>query len=224
MNKSRTFDMNDGLLSFRRSVLKLLARVCFALTTRITVTGLHHLPDAPALLAANHLHHIDSPLLVALLPTSPEILALSERRKWWVTPIVQLYGAILVKRDKVDRSVLQALLAALDEDKQVLLFPEARISRQGGLLEARDGVGYLALKANVPIVPIAISGTETILTAWRQWRRAHITVTIAPPLTPFRDPTQARREQRKVLTNAIMSRIAAHLPPAYRGYYGKEEE
>ncbi|MGB0384658.1 MAG: lysophospholipid acyltransferase family protein [Ardenticatenaceae bacterium] len=216
--------MNSFLLSFRRRVLKFLAQACFALTARVTVTGLHHLPDGPALLAANHLHHIDSPLLVAILPTPAEIIALAERRKYWVTPIVHFYGSILVQRDEVDRSVLRAVLAALEQGKQVIIFPEARISRQGGLQEARDGVGYLALRANVPVVPIAISGSETILTAWREFRRPQITVTIAPPLTPSRDPTQPRRLHRKMFTHAIMSGIAAHLPPPYRGYYGNDQK
>jgi len=211
--------MNSWLLPLRRLFLKRLAQLCFFCTTRVTVTGLEHLPDGPLMLAANHLHHLDSPLLVAVLPTSPEILALSERRKWWVTPIVLFYGAILVKRDKIDRSALQAVLLAFKEKKQVLLFPEARISRQGALLEARDGVGYLALQGQVPVVPIAICGTETITSAWRQFRRAHITVTITPPLTPTRDQSQSRREQRKAFTHAIMSRIATHLPPAYQGFY-----
>ena len=132
--------MNEWFLSLRRLFLKRLAQFCFFCTTRVTVTGLENLPDSPVMLAANHLHHLDSPLMVAVLPTSPEILALSERRKWWVTPIVLFYGAILVKRDKVDRSALKSVLAAFKEKKQVLLFPEARISRQGGLLEARDGL------------------------------------------------------------------------------------
>lgn len=216
--------MNTWLLPWRRLLLKRLAQLGFFCTARVTVKGLEHLPDGPAMLAANHLHHIDSPLLVAVLPISPEILALSERRKWWVTPIVLFYGAILVKRDQIDRSALQAVLTAFKEKKQVLLFPEARISRQGALLEARDGVGYLALKGKVPVVPIAIYGTETITSAWRQFRRPHIIVTITPPLMPTRDRTQSRREQRKTFTHAIMSRIATHLPPAYQGFYRHLDE
>lgn len=211
--------MNEWFLLLRRLFLRRLAQFCFFCTTRVTVTGLEHLPDGPVMLAANHLHHLDSPLMVAVLPTSPDILALSERRKWWVTPIVLFYGAILVKRDKVDRSALKSVLAAFKEKKQVLLFPEARISRQGGLLEARDGVGYLALQGKVPVVPIAICGTESVTTAWRQLRRPHITVTITPPLTPTYDQSLSRKQQRKAFTHAIMSRIAAHLPPAYQGYY-----
>lgn len=216
--------MNSWLLPLRRLFLKRLTQLCLFCTARVTVKGLEHLPDGPAMLAANHLHHIDSPLLVAILPTSPEILALSERRKWWVTPIVLFYDAILVKRDKVDRAALQSVLTAFKEKKQVLLFPEARISRQGVLLEARDGVGYLALRGQVPVVPIAIYGTETITTAWRQFRRAHITVTITPPLVPRDDRTQSRREQRKALTHDIMSRIATHLPPTYQGFYRHLDE
>lgn len=211
--------MNARFLPLRRFLLKRLAQFFFFCTTRVTVTGVEHLPDGPIMLAANHLHHLDSPLMVAVLPTSPEILALSERRKWWVTPIVLFYGAILVKRDKVDRSALKAVLAAFKAEKQVLLFPEARISRQGGLLEARDGVGYLALQGSVPVVPIAICGTESVTAAWRQLRRPHITVTITPPLMPTHDRKQSRKEQRKAFTHAIMSRIATHLPPAYRGHY-----
>ena len=77
----------------------------------------------------------------------------------------------------------------------------------------------IILRGEVPVIPIAIYGTETITTAWRQARRANITVTITPPLVPRNDPAQSRREQRKTFTHDIMSRIATHLPPTYRGFY-----
>ncbi len=216
--------MDSWLLPLRRLLLKRMAQLFFFCIARVTVNGLENLPDGPAMLAANHLHHIDSPLLVAVLPISPEILALSERRKWWVTPIVLFYDAILVKRDKVDRLALRSVLTAFKENKQVLLFPEARISREGALIEAREGVGYFALQGKVPIVPIAIHGTETITTAWKQFRRPHITVTVIPSLISVRDQTQSRRDQRKHLTHTVMSRIAAHLPPAYQGFYRNSDK
>lgn len=187
---------------------------------RLTVAGREHLPTGPALLAANHLSHADPFLALACLPAPPESVGLAAFRSHWVAPLFYLYEPIPVRRDEVDLSVVRAVLARLREGKQVLIFPEARISRTGALEEARDGVGYLALQAQVPVVPIALTGSERLLAAWGQRQRPAVTLTIGPPLLVEPEPGQPRRVQRQVATTQIMGAIAALLPPAYRGVYG----
>lgn len=210
-------------LSLRRQIVQQLVRGFFALTTKLTIIGQEHLPDGAALLVANHPHHLDSPLLLAGLPVPPEMVALAEPKRRWVIPIIRFYEAIPVRRDEVDRSMLRAVLAALEEGKQILLFPEARISRTGVLQEARDGIGYLALKTGVPVVPLAITGTEHARATWQKGRRPQLTMTIAPPLILTPDLSQPRRLQRKIATTTIMKALAAHLPASYQGYYAELE-
>lgn len=211
--------MTSFMLSTRRQISQTFLRVFFTLTARITVIGIENLPTGPAILAANHLHNADAPVLVSFLRPLPEVIGLFERRKKWVDPFVHFYKVIPVRRDEIDRSVLQTALTVLAEGKQLLLFPEASISYGGVLKEARDGVGYLALKAQVPVVPIALAGTEDTFTAWRRGHRPEISVTIGKPLTFLPDASLSRRAQRKQATQTVMRSLATLLPERYRGHY-----
>jgi 1-acyl-sn-glycerol-3-phosphate acyltransferase len=206
-----------ALLGLRRRLLLWLARAFVRVTMDLRASGLHHLPPGPAILAPNHLSHLD-PVVAALLDSPPEVVGLSDLRRELVAPIFFLYAVIPVRRDEVDREVLSAVLAALKRGERVMLFPEATISRTGGLEQARAGVGYLALRAGVPLVPIALTGTDTALRHWKRLKRPRVTVTVAPPFDPAPGAAQPRREQRQAVTDDLMSRIAAHLPPAYRGH------
>ncbi|MDQ4075548.1 MAG: 1-acyl-sn-glycerol-3-phosphate acyltransferase [Chloroflexota bacterium] len=210
-------------LSFRRRFVQRVGQLLAVTIARVHVRGLRYLPDGAALLASNHPGHVDPLLLVAVLPDPPEIIALADLLEEWVAPLVRVYEPIIVHRDEVDREVLRRALAGLEQGKQVLLFPEARVSRTGAMEQAREGIGYLALKAGVPVVPIAITGTERIFAAWRRFSRPYLTVTVAPPILPERDSRLSRRAQRQALTRQVMCSIAAHLPPTDRGVYGGAE-
>ena len=96
------------------------------------------------------------------------------------------------------------------------------MSLTGALERARQGVAYLALRSGAPVLPVAITGTERVLSDFRRLRRPRLTLTfgelIIPP-SPASTP-QARRQQMAQLTDEIMHRIVAMLPPEYRGVYG----
>ncbi|MGH2543003.1 MAG: lysophospholipid acyltransferase family protein, partial [Ardenticatenaceae bacterium] len=194
-------------------------RFLVATLMRVRVEGLSNVPEGAALLAANHLGHADPAVTGALLREPPEVIALSELREAPVAPLMWLYAPITVRRDEIDRDVLRATLAALRRGEKVFLCPEAHISRTGALEQAREGIGYLALHAGVPVVPVAITGTERLAAEWKRLRRPPVTVTFAPPIVSQHDPGLPRRAQRHALTQQVMCAIAAHLPPPYRGVY-----
>lgn len=206
-------------LGLRRRLLHRLARAFVAATMQVEARGLHHLLPGPVLLAPNHLSHLDPVVVTALLDSPPAVVGLAELQQEPVAPLFRLYGVIPVRRGAVDRDVLRDILDALARDERVLIFPEARISRTGALEEARAGVGYLALHADVPVVPIAITGTEGAVHAWKRLRRPRVSVTVAPAFSPAPDATQPRRAQRQAITEDVMRRIAAQLPAAYQGFY-----
>jgi 1-acyl-sn-glycerol-3-phosphate acyltransferase len=135
--------------------------------------------------------------------------------------LLRLYGTIPVHRDQFDRQVVRRALQVLAEGKVLALAPEARMSLTGALERARHGVAYLALRSGAPILPVAITGTESVLSELRRLRRPWLTVTIGeliiPP--PRASQAQVRRQQIAELTDEIMHRIAAMLPPEYQGVY-----
>ncbi len=204
---------------FTRSFLRLLLR----LFTHLEVTGLENIPQGgPLLVAFNHLAYLDGPLVLALLPQLVEGIALEDLYRVPVTgQLLRLYGTIPVHRDQFDRQVIRRALRVLAEGKVLALAPEARMSLTGALEQARLGVAYLALRSGAPILPVAITGTETVPSDLKRLRRPRLTLTvgevIVPP--PQASKPQARRQQVAELTDEIMHRIAALLPPEYRGVY-----
>jgi 1-acyl-sn-glycerol-3-phosphate acyltransferase len=208
----------------RRMILRQGGRILLRALARLEVRGLEKVPaEGPLLVALNHLAHLDGPLIVAFLPREVESLALSDLYEVPVVgQLLRLYGVIPVHRDQFDRTVLRRALAVLREGKAVALAPEARMSVTGALERARHGAAYLALHASVPILPVALTGTELVAGALRQFQRASVTMTVGELYHPpprARDPA-LRRAQVEEVTEAIMFRVAALLPPEYRGEYG----
>lgn len=205
-------------------ILRQGGRILLRTLARLNVRGLERVPaEGPLLVAFNHLAHLDGPLIVAFIPREVEGLALSDLYEVPVVgQLLRLYGAIPVHRDQFDRTVLRRALAVLREGKALALAPEARMSVTGALERARHGAAYLALRAAVPILPVALTGSELIPGALRRFRRASITMTVGDLYHPpprVRDPA-LRLAQLEEVTEAIMLRIAALLPPRYRGEYG----
>jgi 1-acyl-sn-glycerol-3-phosphate acyltransferase len=217
--------MGKGRLIFRRLACSVL-RVFLRLFTRLETKGLENVPQGgPLLVAFNHLAHLDAALVLPFLPQPVEGIALENLYHVPITgQLLRLYGTIPVHRDQFDRDVIRRALQVLAEGKILALAPEARMSLTGALERARQGAAYLALRSGAPVLPVAITGTETVPSDLKRLRRPRLTVTFGEVIiTPPRaSRPQARRQQVAEFTDEIMYRIAAMLPPEYRGVYGDE--
>ncbi len=207
-----------------RTLLRLLARLLFNLLTRWEVRGAENVPPTgAALIASNHLGHLDAPLALAACPRETEVVALADLDKVPGTRhLLRWYGVIWVRRDQLDRDVLRQALAVLAQGKPLWLAPEAGISPTGALEPGRNGVAWLAAQSGVPVVPVGITGTEQALAAWRRLRRPTITITFGPPVTltvPDGITAAERRARLAQNTETLMVHIAALLPLSYRGAY-----
>ena len=217
--------MSKGRLIFRRWVCFVL-RVFLRLFTRLETKGLENIPQGgPLLVAFNHLAHLDAALVLPFLTQPVEGIALENLYHVPVTgQLLRLYGTIPIHRDQFDREVIRRALQALAEGKMLVLAPEARMSLTGALERARQGAAYLALSSGAPIMPVAITGTETVPSDLKRLRRPRLTVTFGEVIVtpPQASTPQARRQQVAEFTDEIMYSIAAMLPPKYRGVYGDE--
>ncbi|MEE2787546.1 MAG: lysophospholipid acyltransferase family protein [Myxococcota bacterium] len=138
-----------------------------------------------AVVVSNHCSHADS-FLISHLPFEMKWLG---KKSLFSIPIVgwsmRLSGDIpLVRGDK--SSVKQAMKACrnyLAQDMPIMMFPEGTRSRSGTIGEFKDGAFRLAMDADVPVIPIAVSGTETALRK-ADWRfgRAHALVMVGAPI------------------------------------------
>ena len=134
---------------FQRLVRRLTVRMV-RLLARIEAEGLEKVPPSgPFIVASNHLHIMDAPVLFSVLPSSTVFFVSGHMLKF---PLVgwylrQLGQSIYVARGKGDRQALGCALAVLNAGGTLTIAPEGRISRTGGLLQGQTGAAYLASRA-----------------------------------------------------------------------------
>jgi 1-acyl-sn-glycerol-3-phosphate acyltransferase len=132
--------------------------------------------------------------------------------------LVRFLGAIPVKRGEADRQLLRAADDLLKRGKVLIIFPEGHRSETRQMIPANAGVGMIALRAGVPIVPVAVCGSEYALKKFRP----RVTITYGEPLILQPKGPKITKEDITAATNTTMQRIAAMLPSSYRGVYGTE--
>jgi len=194
----------------------------FKILTRWEVEGRENLPSGgPLLVVFNHLGHLDPALLVATLPWRITGLAVADLRKVPVTGfLLRLGGAIWVNRGHYDREALRKGLALLERGDILAIAPEGRISVTGALEKGKTGPVFLAQRANVPLLPIGITGTEEAPRRLKRFRRPHLRVIIGQIFRlPEHPPGRSRKEQLRADSDFIMRHLAELLPEKYRGVY-----
>jgi 1-acyl-sn-glycerol-3-phosphate acyltransferase len=130
---------------------------------RLNTEGWAPLPDAgPAILISNHTCGIDHMLLQAATHRLLGFMVAREYYEWpWLNGICRLLGCIPVNRDGRDLSATRTGLRVLSEGRVLPIFPEGHIVPSSGqrLDELKPGCAYLAIRAQVPVVPAYICGT-----------------------------------------------------------------
>ncbi len=155
---------------------------------RVEVEGLENL-DArrPALYASNHQSTLDIPVLFVALPVDLRFVAKEQLR--WVPLVgwyIQMAGHILVDRSNRARAIA-SLDRAADEivrrNISLIVFPEGTRSEEGHILPFKHGPFGLALKAQIPVVPVTIEGSAKMMPR-RSWRirRGTVRVRIGAPV------------------------------------------
>jgi 1-acyl-sn-glycerol-3-phosphate acyltransferase len=193
----------------------------FGLLTRREYVGLENIPPTPPyILAINHLSALDSPVLLTVCPHRVRAFAAAKHRRHPLyAPLLTLMGSIWVRRGEIDRQALKEALATLERGEVLGLAPEGTRSRDfRALQEGKSGVAYLATRANVPIVPVGVTGTEEIIPSLLQLRRARVRAVVGQPFF-LPENGRVRGQLLREYTDLVMHRIAGLLPEEYRGVY-----
>jgi 1-acyl-sn-glycerol-3-phosphate acyltransferase len=173
----------------------------------------------PLLLAPNHLHITDAPLGAGVFPPDAALIVSEHMRRFplvgWL--LAHLGRPVYISRGQGDREALSRALDVLLAGGVVVMAPEGKISKTGGLLQGRTGVAYLATESGSPVLPVVMYGQEK---AWRHWlrlRRAPVHLRVGELI---RFPAgRATARQLSHYTEELMVALARMLPPEYRGVY-----
>lgn len=181
----------------------------------VRVCGGEHVPrTGAALLAANHVSHLDPVVLLLVAHRCGRKVRIMGVREVHDRPLVGRFVRagrhIPVVQGSPSRAPLLAAEQALAAGELVLVYPEGTIPEPGAQVAAKGGVGLLTSRAGVPVVPLRSRGLERgALTGWRPWRRLSATVHVGPPVV-LPDVAHLRGSARYVaLGDAVLGAVRA---------------
>lgn len=178
---------------------------------RVPATG-------PVILAVNHSHNIDGPMVIGVAPRPSHFLVKKEAFVGPLGPFMRAVGQLKVDRSTADRTAITQALAVLASGGVLGIFPEGSRG-EGDFAALRAGLAYFAVRGGAPIVPVAVLGSSD---------RPGRLIKGLPPLRSrvdvvFGDPFEAGdgsgRRTRKALdeaTERIQKQLTAHLENARR--------
>ncbi|GAA3871237.1 lysophospholipid acyltransferase family protein [Streptomyces sedi] len=194
-----------------------LARGVVHTVWRPRVLGAWRVPPAgPLILAVNHTHNVDGPLLFG---TAPRPVSFLVKREAFVGPLgafLRGVGQIRVDREATDLAAVRAARGVLERGGVLGVFPEGTRGN-GDFTAVRAGLAYFALRSGAPIQPVAVLGSD------RQGRlvrslpplRGRVDVVVGEPFTVGGGGGSRRgRAALDRATDEIRVRLAAHLRDA----------
>ena len=172
----------------------------------------------PVILAVNHSHNIDGPMVIGVAPRASHFLVKKEAFVGPLGPFMRAVGQVEVDRSTADRTAVTRALDILKGGGVLGIFPEGSRG-EGDFAALRAGLAYFAVRSGAPIVPVAVLGSS---------EKSGRLIKALPPLRSrvdvvFGDPFEAGdgtgRRTRKALdeaTERIQKHLAAHLENARR--------
>jgi 1-acyl-sn-glycerol-3-phosphate acyltransferase len=182
-----------------------LLRLCF----RFDVTGRENIPRPRSgnyIVIANHLNWLDEFTLLYLFPVEPRLhfladptMLVTRRFQWWLVRTTGGYVPV-IREKHGDRTLFRHVDRCLELGGAVAIFPEGSYGRaEGELLPFHKGFAHFAIKAGVPVVPVALSGCKDL------WFGKRIKVVVGPPIP-------AVGQEPAALTELAYERVKSMLP------------
>ncbi len=187
-----------------------------AVGVRVRVLGIERIPSGVCLFVANHTSSADAPAVVGAIPRRIAILLKESLFKWPIVGQVFLSAHFIpVNRSARDSAVasVEKATEALKSGQSFLIYPEGTRSPDGRLQEFKKGAVVMAIKAGVPIVPMACSGAHRVM------EKRSLVIHPGEIIVEFLEPIDASRhslEERDTLNDRVRDALAAGLPPDQR--------
>lgn len=189
-----------------------LARILFYLTgSTLEMKGIENIPEGAVLFVSNHPSHMDSAIIHGFIDRPKGFIADKEAMN---IPIIcswmKYMKCIFIDRENVRSNIpsIEKGIQFLKNGHSMVIYPEGRINAEDHLIEFRKGCMKLAIKANVPIVPLTMVGTARIMNRnGSKIQSAHVRCIISEPI---RIPELEDRNE-KMLIEKVREIIANNL-------------
>lgn len=185
---------------------------------RVRVIGAENIPrTGGAILAGNHVSYMDPVLLWEFSPRWVHFMAKRELFSGFVGWCLQRFYAFPVERGSADRGAIATATKLLEDGELVGIFPEGTRAADGQPGEAHGGVSFIAMRAGVPVIPVAFVGTDKVLPRDQKFLHlARVTIKVGEPIGLSAFTEGSRKERMEALTATIMKRIGEELDAARR--------
>jgi 1-acyl-sn-glycerol-3-phosphate acyltransferase len=191
------------------AVISWASRVFFRLVYGVRLYGKENIPRCgKVIFASNHRSDYDPPILGGFIPREIHFFAKEELfRNRVFGGLIRAVNAFPVRRGQFDREALTTCIDILKRDDALLFFPEGTRAPSDGFLKAKLGLGWLAVLAEAPIVPVYIHGSA-VMKPWKAKRPIVQVVFGAPiPIEQLRVPELHGKEEYQTISDAILERI-----------------
>lgn len=193
-----------------------------SLLCRIDDAQLARVPDhGPLIVVTNHVNMLEIPIIYTHLQPRPVtgMVAAVRWNRLWSRWLLDVCGAIPLRRGEADVAALRRAIAALKAGHILIVDPEGTRSGHGRLQRGHAGVVLLALRSGAPLLPVVFYGGEHYKDNLRRLRRTDFHIAVGRPFYLDAGGVRVTRQVRHQMIDEVMVQMSALLPPAYRGVY-----
>lgn len=213
-------------MQFQYRIQRFIIRTLTRSYLGIRVNGLENIPSSgPIIIAANHCSFLDPPIIGLGIPRQITYLAKEELFAipvlgWWLRSV----GSYPVARGRGDVRILKTALRLLKEGKTLLIFPEGTRSADGIVQPLESGFAWLAIKANVPVIPIYTADTYRLMPRQARFPKPGvIRLNVGEPVLPEPEDAGDSHERIERLAKRVESVLKKMESEWKDAVYGKEK-
>jgi 1-acyl-sn-glycerol-3-phosphate acyltransferase len=208
-------------------IFRFFVRLFLNLLGRVELTGFDKVPATGGyIIASNHIGRIDAAIAYYILDRPDVIMVVAEKyeKYGFYRWLVKMTNGMFIDRHNADIRAIRETLRRIQQGGVFAITPEGTRSKTGNLQEAKPGAVYLAWKSGVPVLPVALTGTEdaVVVDRLKHFKRLRIKA-VAGEF--FSLPTEVKGKDRDAImqqyTDEVMCRIAVLLPEDRRGVYAE---
>ena len=192
-------------------LFQILFHILIFIFFRYRIRGAENFPQqTPFIIASNHASYLDPALVGCSTWLKVHFMAREDLFSNKVFALwAGLVGCFPVSREGHDKEAIKEALSRLRMGRVIAIFPEGTRSKNGDMLEAKPGVGFLAKKAKVPVVPIRIIGSDKAFPKNSNFIRFKpIEVRVGKPIWPDKFDSSDKKKAYRQISQEVMDRIS----------------